>query len=55
MVRLRTQDQRVPGSNTARTVVFFRVENSHVCSLPRCINVYPDRAVFVQKHDMYAA
>ena len=46
VVRLRTRDQGVPGSNPAQTII----ENlSHVCSSsPRCINGYPDRVVFVQ-------
>ena len=50
VVRLRTLDRRVPGSNPARTVRFFWAKNwSPVCSSsPRCINGYPDRAVFVQ-------
>ena len=49
VVGLRTPDQGVPGSNTARTTVFFRVENSNVCFfLRRFIIGYPDRMVFVQ-------
>ena len=50
MVKLRTPDRWVLGSNPTRIVIFFWAENlSHICSSsPRCIKRYPDRAVFVQ-------
>ena len=47
MVRLRTRDHGVPGSNPVR--FSLAKISSHVCfSSPRCINGYHDRAVFVQ-------
>ena len=49
VVRLRTPDRGVADSNPARTVGFYWAESSsHACSSPRCINWYPDSAVFIQ-------
>ena len=46
VVRLRTPDRGIPGSNPTQTVGFCLAENSsHVCSSsPRCINGYTARA-----------
>ena len=49
VVRRRTRDQGVSGSNPAWTVGFFLAKIvPHCSSSPRCINGYPDRAVAVQ-------